>query len=463
MNSKTVFALTLLGAWGWSCQTPATYDSPLDDSAQRTAVQELAVQPRTTGTAPDETAQQWSPADGIHQLLLRAETESPQVRAAFHRWESARARISQATAMPDPWLSLGGYVQSVETANGPMDGKIGITQRIPWPGKLETAGDRFAALAEAQRMEIENARLKVRKRFLRDWTERLYLEQAKAITAEQVELLQQVEDVSLSLYQASRASQADVLSAQVERFKMSDRLDTLKQREAPLEANLQASLGMQMSGSASWHDLAALDEAQLPGEEQLHALLLESAPQLLAIQARLDAAAKSRALADLDGMPDFSVGADWTWIGEGNPVNPDSGDDAISVSIAVELPRHRGRTDGAREQAFAETRSLIEVREQLRWQLLAELQTALSKHQDGWRRVHLFEQDLLPKAEMTYQTAMTAYQSGEAGFQGMLDAARVVLDFRLSIARAKADAALAYADLNGILPIALLPAEELNQ
>lgn len=458
MNSNTVFAVALLGALAWSCQAPATNDSPYAVAAQA-----VPVQPRSADPDSASARQQWTPADGIQSLLLRAETESPEVRGAFHRWQAAHARISQANALPDPWVSLGGYVQSVETANGSMDGKIGVSQKIPWPGKLETAGDRNAALAEAQRMEIENARLRVRRRFLRDWTERIYLEQAKAITAEQVELLQNVEDVSLGLYQASRASQADVLRTQVERLKMSDRLDSLKQREEPLEANLAAVLGLPMAGQASWQGLSVLDQAQLPAVENLQALLLQSSPQLLALQARLEAAAESRELAKLDSMPDFSVGADWTWIGEGNSVSPDAGDDAFSVSIAVEIPLHQGRIDGAREQAFAETRSLVELRERLRWQLLADLQGALSKHEDAQRRIILFEQELLPKAEMTYQTALTSYQSGQSGFQSMLDAARVVLDFRLSSARATADAALAFADLNGILPIVLLAAEELNQ
>ncbi|MDP7062865.1 MAG: TolC family protein [Planctomycetota bacterium] len=453
MKPLTVFALTLWCAWAWSCQSPGTYDRAQVESKPT----------RTNQSQSSDRPKSWSPADGIHDLLFHAETQSPQVREAFHRWEVARAKVPQGSALPDPWLSLGGYVRSVETANGPMDGRIGITQRIPWPGKLETAGDHLAALAEAQRMEIEDARLKVRRDFLRDWAERLYLEQAQAITSEQVRLLQQVEDVSLGLFQASRASQADVLAAQVESLRMSDRLDSLRQREAPLEAKLQISLGLPLLETARWTGLVALDQTPLPDEDHLQTLLLESAPRLLAIQARLDAAAQSRELASLEGMPDFSVGADWTWIGEGNPVNPDTGDDAISLSVAVELPLNRGRVDGAREQAFAETQSLVEMREGMRWRLLAELQSAISKHKDAWRRVNLFDQQLLPKAEMTYQTALTSYQAGESGFQEILDAARIVLNFRLSIARAKADAALAFADLNGILPIALLPAEELNQ
>jgi outer membrane protein TolC len=458
MNTKTTCVAALVGSLVVACQSPSNQDSPYAVAAQSTVVaarsDELA--------SPLESQASWLPSDGVAALLLRAETESPRVRAAFHQWQAMHARIAQTSALPNPWVSLGGYVQSVETRTGPMDGRLGLSQKFPWPGKLETAGDRTAALAEAQRMAVEDARLAVRRNFLRNWTERIYLEQAKSITREQVTLLQHLEDVSLSLYKASRVSQADVLRAQVERLKMVDQLDTLVQREAPLTATLEATLGAPLATVPNWQNLSFLDQDTLPNENDLRALLLEASPKLIALQARLDAAAEAQKLADLEDMPDFSLGVDWTWIGESNVVQPDSGDDALSISLAVEIPLQRGRITGAREQAFAERRQVAEQRQLQQWQLIAELQSAIAAHDDATRRVALFEHELLPKAEMTYATTLAAYQSGQAAFQSLLDAARVVLDFRLSTARASADAALAYADLNGLLPIALLASEEQN-
>mgnify|MGYP002639258232 CR=1 FL=1 len=458
MNTKTACAAALFGSLVVACQSPSNQDSPYAVDAQSTVVAARSEGP----VSPLESQTSWLPSDGVAALLLRAETESPRVRAAFHQWQAMHARVAQSTALPNPWVSLGGYVQSVETRTGPMDGRIGISQKFPWPGKLETAGDRTAALAEAQRMAVEDARLTVRRRFLRAWTERIYLEQAEAITIEQVALLQHIEDVSLSLFKASRVSQADVLRAQVERLKMSDQLDTLLQREGPLTATLEATIGAPLDSTPNWQGLSFLDREVLPDEGDLRELLLEASPKLIALQARLDAAAQAQQLAGLGDMPDFSIGVDWTWIGEGNAVQPDSGDDAISLSFAIEIPLQRGRLAGAREQAFAERRQVAEQRQRQQWELLAELQSAIAAHQDAIRRVALFKQELLPKAEMTYATTLAAYQSDQAAFQSLLDAARVVLDFRLSTARASADAALAYADLNGLLPIALLVNEEQN-
>ncbi|MHC4824781.1 MAG: TolC family protein, partial [Planctomycetota bacterium] len=212
----------------------------------------------------------------------------------------------------------------------------------------------------------------------------------------------------------------------------------------------------------TWSGLDLLDERSLPAEDALKRNLLKHSPTLVGLQSRLVAAQVSQHLADLESYPDFSLGADWTMIGEGNPIQRDEGDDALSISLAIELPLQQGRIDSGRRQAMEERRSTVERIQRSRWRLLAALQGAVSAHEDAHRRIDLFQDRLLPLAEMTYQTSLAAYQSGEVGFQEMLDAARVVLDFRLSAARARADAALAYADLNGLLPFALLSSEDQN-
>jgi len=460
MDSRNALAAALIGSLLLACQGPSPATYPQARGPLQPDVPQPDAEPRAPLTAAVTT---WSPNDSLEALLLRAEGNNPAVRAAYQEWLAAQARVPQVMALPNPWVSLSGYLQAVETRTGPMDGRLGVTQKFPWPGKLETAGDRASALAEGVRMKVEDARLRVRRSFLRSWSERVYLAKAERITSAQVALLQHIEDVSLSLYESSKVSQADVLRAQVERLEMADRLDTLRQREQPLEAALESVLGAAMEPLEDWHDLALLDRTDLREEDGLRTALLASSPQLAALEARLAAAQESQRLADLDGMPDFSLSADWTWIGSGNPTQPDAGNDALALTLAIELPIQRGRIEGARSQALAENRQVLELRSQRQWQLLTELQSAMAAHDDALRRVALFEEQLLPKAEQTYETTLAAYQSGQAAFQDMLDAARVVLDFRLSTVRARTDAALAYADLNGLLPASQLISENTDR
>ncbi|MGB0951751.1 MAG: TolC family protein [Planctomycetota bacterium] len=454
METKIRFAGIVLLGLGFSCQAGSPAPPADGDALHRVQAGTLALPSHSVSSTT------WSPQEGLVTLLARAQAESPRVLSAVHAWQAKAARVDQASALPDPWLSLGAYLQAVETRNGPMDGRVGINQSIPWPGKLETAGDRASSLADAAHWGIEEARLKVRSTFLKVWTEMAYLQQAIDITKSQVVLLQHIEDVSLRLYESSRVSQADVLRAQVERLEMEDRLATLQQKTSNLIPRLEQLLGSRMSQDAIWTGVKVPGVPDLASPDLLKSRFQDHSPAMIRLSDEMRASQAERKLAELEDRPDLAVGADWTWIGQGNAVSPDAGDDAFSLSLAVELPIQRGRIDAARREAMANQKRVLASLEETRWGLTADLDEALSDLADAERRMTLYRDRLLPKGQETYETTLVAYQSGQSGFQEMLDAARVILDFRLAAVRASSDAHLAFAVLNGLLPAHELIAEE---
>lgn len=440
---------------GVACQAPTP--DPLEGHVPPSfANHGMSAEATTSAPAEDST---WSPQEGLQVLLQRAVLESPEVITAYQDWMAAVEQEPQARALPDPWLNLRGYVASVETRSGPMDGQIGLTQMLPWPGKLDAAGAVAAARAEAARWRIEEERLRVRSAFLGHWTEMTYLQEAIAITEAQVVLLQYIEDVSLRLYESSRATQADVLRAQVERLQMQDRSATLREKTHALLPEMERLLGASMDTHGTWEEVPLPQAPTLASRDAVAALFASRSPAMVRLQHSWQAADAGRRVASLEDRPDLALGADWTWIGQGNVTSPDAGDDAFSISLSVELPLQKSRIAATRREALAVQKRVLAEIASTRWDLTARLDIAWSDFHDATRRVTLYRSQLLPLGEQTYETTMAAYQAGQSDFQDMLDAARVVLDFRLSAVRAQADAHLAFAALNGLLPHDLLLAE----
>ena len=77
----------------------------------------------------------------LSQLLQYARLNNPGLEAAFQRWKEALEKVPQATTLPEPRLSFGGYLSEVETRVGPMQARAGLTQPFPWFGELELAGN----------------------------------------------------------------------------------------------------------------------------------------------------------------------------------------------------------------------------------------------------------------------------------------------------------------------------------
>lgn len=448
------FAITLVAALA-ACQSPS-HATPADGEALQ-GMQGRAPLPPEGGDFGQVTqAATWSPQDGLTSLLLRAQSENPRVRHAFHSWKAAIERVDQVTALPDPWVSLQGYVQSIETRSGPIDGRIGFDQRFPWPGKLDAEGEVAAANAETARWRVEELRLEVRRDFLKSWVELAYLQEAQTITAAQVVLLEHVEEVSLRLYEASKATQAEVLRAQVERLQMQERGATLAQKAASRVPRLEALLGAPSAEDALWAGVPIPEVPALANSSELKQRFATDAPALQRLDHAMRTAENRRKVAEFEDRPDLSLGADWTWIGQGSAIGPQVGEDAFSVRFGFELPLQASRVAAARREAMVRQKVVGLDREATVWELQSRLDIALSDLTDAERRLVLYRDQLLLKGEQAYEVTLSSYQSGQADFQDMLEAAQVVLDFRLSALRAKADAALAYADLTGLMPVEAL-------
>src|SRR5262249_5162343 len=81
-------------------------------------------------------------------LVREAMENNPDIRAAQQRWMAAKAVIPQVRTLPDPMVNLG-YMY-----DGDMrEWLYGVSQELPFPGKLRLRGE--VATREAERMEQE--------------------------------------------------------------------------------------------------------------------------------------------------------------------------------------------------------------------------------------------------------------------------------------------------------------------
>src|SRR5262249_16714090 len=84
----------------------------------------------------------------LPSLVREVMEKNPDIRAAQQRWMSAKTVIPQVKTLPDPMVNLG-YMY-----DGDMrEWTYGVSQELPFPGKLRLRGE--VATREAERMEQE--------------------------------------------------------------------------------------------------------------------------------------------------------------------------------------------------------------------------------------------------------------------------------------------------------------------
>ena len=354
-------------------------------------------------------------------------------------------RIPQVTSLPDPKLSYTYYIEEVETRVGPQRQSIALAQMFPWFGKLRLRGDAAAKVAEAAWMDVQQERLMLRYRVSVLYYDLWYLKESIDLTQGNFDLLRALEAVARERYRTGQVLTA-VMQAQVELGKLEDRLRSLRELRAPTVAKLNAELNRPLDAPLPWPRLGPEDLPQLQADVILGEVRLKN-PQLAKLTALAE---KERIAADLarkNGFPDITLGLSMIDTDDARMSTSDSGKDPIMATISVNLPIWRGRLRAERREAQFRRHAFLDRRKNKVNDLESDVRLALYHYGDAARKLDLYRDTLLPKAEQSLGVARKAFQAGKTEFLTVIDAQRVLLEFQLAAAKAKADQGKRWAEI----------------
>lgn len=378
----------------------------------------------------------------LADCLLHAAMASPELESSFNLWRAALERSPQETSLPDPRLTYGYFISEVETRVGPQRHQIGASQTFPSFGSLELRGkvaDREAAAA-FQRHQAKT--LAIFHRVRSAYFELYHLRRSIEITRENVELLTQFERIARSRYRVAAARHPDVIRAQVELVRLTDRLSQLEDLRPSHRARFNAALGRPADAAAPWPE--RIETERIDAEfEQLSAWMTETNPDLAALREEIERARARAELARTQRIPDVTLGLVYTVVDEarGDASVSGSGDDAVLATVSVNVPLWRDKYDAGVREALHRRIAAAESSRAAESDLGAALREAMFEHDDAARRISLYENSLIPKARESLQTSLSAFEGGEATFFDLLETERSLLEFQLVLERARADLA----------------------
>lgn len=382
----------------------------------------------------------------VSYALLR----SPELRASFEQWHAATERISVRRRLPEPTISYTYFVRSVETRVGPQEHKLGIRQKFPWPTKLTAGSDAQALRARALQKRFEAQALaveaKVERLYWRLWAVRAVHEVAN----EQEGVLETLEQTVEARVETGQASLADLMQVQLTLTRHRDHHGSHMEMMRALSADLVAAIGAPpgtptpIRTGAPPGGLPAMDQQALVEAARAH-------PRLAAYE---DLAASSEEEVDrerAERFPSFGVGADWVITDEARSAGvQDSGKDAVMVMLSATVPLWGGSYTDAEDAARAEAAAHRADGDAAERRAEAELEEALSKVRDAQRRIELYSGTLIPQAETVHETLRGSYQTGRATLAQVLMSERELLEQRDALVDAKADHAIAWAELERV-------------
>ena len=368
----------------------------------------------------------------LADYLAYAALHNPGLEAAFNRWKASLEKIPQVTSLPDPRFTYVYYIEEVETRVGPQRHKLDISQTFPWFGKLELRGDVALEEANSMREMYETMKLKLFFTVKEVYYDYYFLSRAVSITEENLKLLGYFENVARTKYSAGKASNADVIKAQVELGKLEERLLSLRELKEPVTAKLNTILNRSFDAVLP-SPVEAPDENAVFTDTELIKLLEKHNSELKALDFTTSQHKKAVELAKKQFYPDITAGMSYIATDTSSmPGTVDSGKDPVMAMISLNLPLRRNKYHAAVREAELRKKAAEKERENRFNTFISDMKTTLYNFRDAGRKVELYRDTLIPKALQSLNVTQTAFEAGRKDFLSLMDTQRTLLELELA-------------------------------
>ena len=249
----------------------------------------------------------------LSQLVAEAETNNPQISAADHGARAARQMAPQVTTLPDPkftyqQFSVGspkpfaGYTNSDFAYIG-----VGVSQELPYPGKLRARGEVAERDADTKQSEVEVTKTSIADAVKADYLQLAYLQQTLNILRQNEVVLDQLIQDATAHYQVGQGMQQDVLQAQVNRTKIVKEITMHHQLMGRTQAHLKGLLSRDQGSP----DIVTEDLIETPlkrTSDELLGTVRQNNPEIQVDASSIRTQDAQLASAKQEGKPDFEVG-----------------------------------------------------------------------------------------------------------------------------------------------------------
>ena len=385
-------------------------------------------------------------------LLTEALEGNPRVRGAFLEHQAARSRVSRASALPDPALSLTRHVRGPQTRVGPQASGVSLSQTFPWFGTRSDLRGIAAAEAGIRGQSHHERRADVVHQVKLTYYDIAYLDRALSITEEEERLLVHYEALAQARYSQGFGQQQEVVKLQAEVTRVLNRRQNLLRERADFAAALNVLADRPVRAPVPTVAIGERPAARVD-DELLQATGVRERAEVASARLRIESGEYAVRLAQRQYRPGFTVGVAWGNVlgrrddpGMASPP-ADDGSDQFSLTLGASLPVFRSNYDAAVREAAARLSAAEEAyRDEVNGVALAVRSTAFQLAAIE-RQLALFERALLPQAEQALRATEEAYSAGVTGVLELLDSEEVLLDVRLGLARLRADYMKALADM----------------
>ncbi len=423
----------LIASFGLLAPSVARAAAPGGDVAMPAAASSSAPSPHVAASAPSMT---------LDTLINDALRRNPGVEAKRRAYEAARGRLLAAWLPEDPEIGTNVEGQSRLFGFDRKDNRYSIEQRVPFPttlwlrGRLamKESGVAYQAWKEEEQAVVWHIE--------QPYYELLMARKTSAALEGMRSLLDRLVRVTQAKYESNKASQDQLLKAQIERAKVDVELFDWDQKAHVAQAHFSHILNQPLSTA---YDIMEPPRDALPSltMSELEELALRTRPELHALELRIGQAKTKRWLARSTWLPDVTGRIEARqYSGDGNIREYDT-----FLGLTVPVWSVIKGVGGGWHAAGLEVQEAEAMYQEQKNDVLLAVHEAYAKTTSAEHAVGMYEHVMLPQARQQVEVGFSAYEAGTADFLALLDAERMLKDLQVSYYTVLADYERGLSDL----------------
>jgi cobalt-zinc-cadmium efflux system outer membrane protein len=374
------------------------------------------------------------------QAVDTAVAHNPQLRVAVEQVAQARARVTEATAFPDPTVSAdySGLTGPTRfSTNSGSDLGVGLT--VPFPTKFLLRGSMGNADVHAAEFSLVQLRQQIASQTSQEYDSLLMALRHHADLQEGRTLAADFLQKTQVQFDQGAVARLDVIKARVTLAQADNDLIASTRAIANARAGLNRLLGRTLGAPIEAADSLG-DIPALPPLDQLLDVAHASRPELRGLASQQQGAAAATALARTYWLPDVGVSVSKNFAQGSDP----SFTTGIGFSVPLFFWNHeRGEVAESRRHEAELTAAYRDLDAQVE----LDVRNSYGAAATALLQVAQVRDQVLPAAQEAYRIASVSYGLGGSSALDVLDARRTLLDARGQYVDALGAASSARADL----------------
>jgi outer membrane protein TolC len=365
----------------------------------------------------------------LDSLIQKALQSNPDIRASESMITRYKFQSNAAGALPDPSVSLGLInlpKNSLSFGETPMSGiNIGVTQKLPWPGKLSNRKKLAANNYQIAQSQTDYIKTAVIKSTTDSYITYSYWSLSIPPIQEFLELLEKTKSITEVRYENGENSIQDILNISTLQSRLKVRLLEAKQNrdialvwlrnvtyDSSLSENLAPTLGEVNSvknADVTFHGNPLLKQSELSVEKSKINKSLEKSSY----------------------YPDITLGIDYR-IREQVPGDPVRGQDFLSFKVGFTLPLWFHKSQRNKNEA---ARTMIHTSQEQMHSLVNNLTARMNEEKSNIntliQSISEYDNSILPESRALVDAAQIAYEVGQIDFVAYLNAQKNLFEIKL--------------------------------